>query len=347
MKIKIGNKWLGDGYPALIIAEIGSNHNRNLQTAGKLISVAAAGGADVVKFQTYSADSLYSVYTPILSEMKGRTKKGETPHQLIRRIEMPREWHPKLMAICRKNRVLFASTPFDLQAVSELDRLNVPFIKIASYETDDIHLLKAIGKTRRPVIMSTGNSDLATIKYAYEILRRNGAKIIILLHCVSQYPAKLNDINLKAMLTLKKHFKCLVGFSDHTTNSVSSIGAIALGASVVEKHFTLDKTLKGPDHPFSLEPVEFKKFVKDIRDMESALGDGVKRIQKSELENSRLARRSLHAACDIPKGTCISSSMLTTKRPGLGIKPRFERKIIGRTAKIFIMKDQWIMANMI
>jgi len=347
MRIRIGKRWIGDGCPVFVIAEVGSNHNCDIRVAEKIIKAAAAAGADVVKFQTYSAETLYSSYTPFISEMKGRARKGETPYQLIKRIAMPRNWQPKLKRLCDKYGVMFASTPFDLEAVQELDALNVPFIKIASYETDDVRLLRAIGKTRRPVIMSTGSSDLKTVSFAYQLLKKNGSRNIVLLHCVSQYPAKLSDINLRVMLTLKNKFGGLVGFSDHTLDSVSSIAAVAQGASVIEKHITLNKKHRGPDHSFSLEPEEFKVFVENIRAVELLMGESQKRVQLSEVENSRLARRSIHAVCDIKKGECIKPQMLMVKRPGLGIKPRLEKMLVGKKARINIKKDRWITWGMV
>ncbi|MFA5893601.1 MAG: N-acetylneuraminate synthase family protein [Candidatus Margulisiibacteriota bacterium] len=331
----------------MIIAEIGSNHNRDLKTALRMIDLAAEAGVDAVKFQTYSADTLYSKFTPRLSEMEGRSRAGEGPYELIKRLEMPREWHKVLRRRCRERAVLFASSPFDLAAVKELDRLNVPFFKIASYETDDFRLLKAIGQTGKPVIISTGNSDLKLIREALTVLRRSGSRDIILLHCVSQYPAVYRDINLRAINTLKETFKLPIGFSDHTLTPISSIAAVALGACVIEKHITLDKKQTGPDHPFSLEPDELRSFVADLRNTELLLGDGKKVVLDSERENFRLARRSLHAVHDIKSGTMITSEMLTVKRPGLGIKSRDERKVIGRVARRDIKADQWITKDMI
>lgn len=346
-KIRIGDRWVGEGEPTLIIAEVGSNHNQDFEQAIKLIGVAAEAGADVVKFQTYSADNLYSKFAPRLSEMEGRSKQGETPYELIKRIEMPREWLKLLKKQCEERGIMFASTPFDIEAVEELNALGVPFFKIASYDTEYVALLRAIGKTRKPVIISTGNSDLATIEYALNILQKAGTDEIVLLHCVSQYPALCGDVNLKAIETLREAFKFPVGFSDHTTTSVSAVGAVALKACVIEKHFTLNKNHPGPDHPFSLEPDELKALISNIREIELALGDGVKRIQASEEENYRLGRRSLHAACNIKTGSKITREMLSVKRPGLGIKPRFEDIVVGRTARVDIKADQWITWEMV
>ncbi len=346
-KIKIGQRYVGQGEPVFVIAEVGSNHNRDLATALKMVAAAAAAGVDAVKFQTYSAATLYSKYTPRLTEMTGRSKPGEGPYDLIKRIEMPRAWHRVLMKKCRDCGVLFASSPFDLAAVEELDRLNVPFFKIASYETDDCRLLKAVGATGKPIIISTGNSDLKMVGEALDILRKAGGREIILLHCVSQYPAVYRDLNLRAMATLKEKFKLPVGFSDHTLTALSAIAAVALGACVIEKHFTLNKKQVGPDHPFSLEPDELKEFIVDIRETELALGSDAKKVLDSEKENFRLARRSLHAARDIKKGTKITAEMLIVKRPGLGIKSKYERKVVGRFAKKDIKADQWITEEMI
>lgn len=347
MVIDIGCRRVGEGQPCFIIAEAGSNHNRDLQTALRLIDVAAEAGADCVKFQTYTAETLYSRFAPRLSEMEGRSLEGEGPFDLIKRIEMPWEWHETLARHALRRGLVFMSTPFSHEAADLLDRIGIPAFKIASYEIVDLPLLRHIARKGKPVILSTGNSSLADVEDAMHTLEKAGAREIVLLHCVSQYPARAEDVHLRAMVTLRQAFDVPVGFSDHTIDAVSALGAVALGACVLEKHFTLDRAQLGPDHSFSLEPDELARFVQDIRRLEAALGSPVKRVQASEDENYRLGRRSLHARVRIPQWTVISEDMLTVKRPGIGIKPSLMQVVVGRTARRDIDEDEWITWDMV
>ncbi len=340
--IELDQKIVGTGHPCYIIAEIGSNHNRKLETAKKLIDVAKDSGCNAVKFQSYTAEGIYSIYTPRISEMDGRSKPEETPYELIKRIQMPVEWHPLLKEYCARIGITFCSTPFDESMVDVLESVNVPFYKVASYETTHYPMLAKIAKTGKPIILSTGNSKLADIESAVYILKKNGCKDYALLHCVSQYPARFEDINLRCINTLRTAFGCVVGFSDHTTDFLSSTLAIALGASIIEKHITLDKSCDGPDHPFSLEPNELKQFVQAIRDTELILGSSIKRVQESEEENYKIGRRSLIAALDIKKGETITADKLIVKRPALGLHPKYFDLVVGKIAKKNIPKDKWL-----
>ena len=340
--IELDRKIVGIGYPCYIIAEIGSNHNRELETAKKLIDVAKDSGCDAVKFQSYTAEGIYSIYTPRISEMDGRSKPGETPYELIKRIQMPVEWHSLLKEYCDRIGITFCSSPFDESMVDVLESANVPFYKVASYETTHYPMLAKIAKTRKPVILSTGNSQLEDIERAVDALKKNGCKDYALLHCVSQYPARFEDINLRCIKTLRTAFDCVVGFSDHTTDYLSSTLALPLGASIIEKHITLDKSCEGPDHPFSLEPNELKQFVQAIRNTELILGSSVKKVRKSEEENHRIGRRSLIAALDIKKGETITADKLIVKRPALGLNPKYFDLVVGKVAKKDIPKDKWL-----
>ncbi|MEN6318301.1 MAG: pseudaminic acid synthase [Syntrophaceae bacterium] len=333
---------VGKGHPCYIIAEVGSNHNRNIDTARKLIDSAKEAGCNAVKFQSYTADGIYSVYTPRISEMEGRSKKGETPYELIKRIEMPVEWHPVLKAYCDQVGITFCSTPFDEKMVEVLEAIAVPFYKVASYEITHYPLLRKIARTGKPVILSTGNSGLDDIERAVNLLEKEGLHDYALLHCISQYPAKYEDINLKCLLTLDTAFNCVVGFSDHTMDNLSSVAAVAMGAVIIEKHFTLNKKDAGPDHPFSLEPNELKEFVNAIRATEQLLGSSVKRVRESEAENHRIARRSIIASEDIKAGDTITEDMIVIKRPALGLHPQFIDVVVGKKAKKNIPKDMWI-----
>ena len=345
--LQIGSHLIGGGQPTFIIAEAGSNHNADLGTALRLIDVAAEAGADAVKFQIFSAETLYSRFAPRLSEMEGRSKPGETPFELIQRVELPREWIPQLAECARKKGILFCATPFDLAAVEQLKAVDVPFFKIASYEIVDTVLLRAVARTGKPAIISTGNSSLADIETALEIFRASGNEQVALLHCVSQYPARYEDVNLRCIQTLRQAFEVVVGFSDHTTDAVTGVAAVALGAKIVEKHYTLSRNQPGPDHGFSLEPHELAQYVRDLRHGEQALGNGIKRVMPSELENHRLARRSIHARVPIRRGTRVEMDMLCIKRPALGIEPREIDRVIGRVARTDIEQDAWITWEML
>jgi sialic acid synthase SpsE len=345
----IGDRAVGAGAPAYIIAEAGANHDRDLSVAHQLIDAAADAGCDAVKFQTYRAETLYSRFTPRFSEMDdfGRSPAGETPFQLIQRIELPREWQPELFAHAGDRGLDFLSTPFDLEAVRELADLGVKAFKVASYEIVYRALLKAAAAHQRPLIISTGNSSLADVEQAVATVRQAGNERILLLHCVSQYPARHEDVNLRAMQTLGQAFDVPVGFSDHTRDDVAAVVAVGLGACCLEKHFTLDRKRKGPDHPSAVEPQELRQYVQAIRSAERVLGSPVKRVQESEHENHRMARRSVHALVDIPQGTTITPQMLTVKRPALGIHPAMEDLVVGRSARRDIRADEWITWEMV
>lgn len=340
--INLNGTVVGKGHPCYIIAEIGSNHNRNLDTAKELIDVAKEAICNAVKFQSYTAEGIYSIYTPRISEMEGRSKEGETPYELIKRIEMPVEWHPVLKSYCDQVGITFCSTPFDESMVEVLKSVSVPFFKVASYEITHYPMLRKIARIGKPVILSTGNSGLDDIERAVNLLEKEGLHDYALLHCVSQYPAKYEDINLKCLLTLETAFNCIVGFSDHTTDCLSSVAAVSMGASIIEKHITLNKRDSGPDHPFSLEPTELKEFVQAVRTTELLLGSSVKRVRESEEENHRIGRRSIIAAEDIKAGDVITLGKIVIKRPALGLHPRFIDVVVGKKAKKDIPKDMWI-----
>jgi len=345
----IGARVVGPGHPAYIIAEVGANHDRDLATAHRLIDVAATAQCDAVKFQTYSAETLYSRFALRLKEMDefNRSPLKESPFELIKRIELPREWQKELSDHATERDLDFLSTPFDLEAVKELADLNVKAFKIASYEIVYYQLLRAAATCQRPMIISTGNSNLGDVEQAVQVVQETRNQQIILLHCVSQYPARFEDLNLRAMQTLAQAFDVPIGFSDHTLGATAAILAVGLGACCFEKHFTLDRMRKGPDHPSALEPQELVAYVQAIRDAEKSLGSPMKRVQLSENENHRLGRRSLHALVDIPKGTQITADMVVVKRPALGIHPADEDLVIGRVARQDIRADEWITWEMV
>ena len=322
--------------------DVGANHNGNLETAKELIISAAEMGANAIKFQTYTADNLYSTKTPKFS------KDPMSPYDMIKIYQHPRDWLPILNQVAKEHNICFTSTPFDLEAVDQLEEIDVPFYKISSPELVDLELIGYIAKKKKPIIISTGMANLGEIEEAINIILENNNKNVILLQCTTLYPTPLEAVNLRAMKTLKKSFNQIVGFSDHTLDIHISLAAVAMGARVLEKHFTLNTKQEGPDHNFALEPLQLKELVEKIRDIEKSMGNGLKEPHKLELkENYEKARRSIIAAEDIKKGTKITRNMLIVKRPGYGIKPKFINLLVGRIAKIDIENNQWITWEMV
>ena len=342
----IDNKRIGDGNPIFIIAEAGSNHNRDLNQAKKLIEIAAEAEADAVKFQTYSAETLYSKKTPNPEYIEGKIEQDSIWH-LIKDIELPREWQGELADFTRSHGLIFMSTPFDYKAIEELEELNMSVYKIASFEIGDLTFLKEIAKTSKPIILSTGMASLGDIEDAINAIREEADVDISLLHCAINYPPPIEDLNLKAIKTLIQAFQVPVGYSDHTMSVYLPSVCVALGACIIEKHFTLSRTLPGPDHKFALEPDELKTMIKNIRETETALGSPIKKIAESESNLYKLARRSIIAKKDIPKGKIIEKSDLIIKRPGYGIPPKFLKIIIGKKATKDIEEDDIITWDML
>lgn len=344
--IKVGNCFIGDGEPCFIIAEAGANHDRKLSQAKDLIDVALEAGADAIKFQTYSAETLYSKKTPRFSYLEENF--NQNTWELIKNLELPREWQKELADYCRQKGIIFLSTPFDYQAVDELTQLDVPAFKVASFEIVDLPLIKYIAQKGKPVFFSTGLAGYEDIQDVFSVCRGVGNLDLIPLQCVSLYPAPAHLSNLRAIKTMKRAFGCPVGYSDHTLGIHIAVASVVAGANVVEKHFTLSRKLKGPDHPFSVEPDELKELVRQIRDAEIALGNGIKSgPAEEEKEMYEKGRRSIHAACYIPKGTTITKEMISIKRPGFGIKPKHIDLVIGRIAKINIEEDDAVRWEMI
>jgi N-acetylneuraminate synthase len=335
-EVKIGDRIIGDKYPVYIIAEIGANHNCDMKTAKKLIDKAAEAEVDAVKFQTYKAEMLYSKKAPKFS------KDNVEPFDLIKSVELPRDWHKELFDYTVGKGLHFLSSPFDFEAVDLLNNLGVPAFKIASFEITDLELLKYTAQKKKPMILSTGMTDFEEIKEALDAIRSQGNDDIILLHCNSLYPSPVEIVNLNAMQTMSDEFKIPIGFSDHTQGVHIPVAAVAKGAKVIEKHFTLDRKMKGPDHSFAIEPSELKQMVRNIKDVEKAEGTGEKTLSKFEKEMYEKGRRSLIAKKNIAKGTKITRDMIIIKRPGYGIKPKFLDQVIGKTAVKDIEAEQWI-----
>jgi len=345
-KVKIGNRWVGQNEPTFIIAEAGANHDRKLSQAKQLIDVAVAAEADAVKFQVYSAETLYSRKTPRFSYLK-ETEGDKSTFDILKDVEIPREWLGELAEYCHGKGIIFIATPFDYEAVDQLDAVGVPAYKWASFEIVDLPLLKYAAAKSRPMLLATGMCNLDDIRDALDAIHAVGNEDIILLQCTSLYPTRISQVNLRMMDTLKETFHLPVGLSDHSLGTTVPVAAVARGACVIEKHYTLSRKLKGPDHPFAIEPDELKQMVKAIRDVEASLGSPVKQMIPEEAEMARLGRRSIIAKVDIPKGTKISADMLIIKRPGYGIRPKFLDEVIGRVAKQHIEKDDIITWEMV
>jgi len=302
MKTKIGDELIGEEEPCFIIAEAGVNHNGSVELAKKLIDAAKDAGADAVKFQTFKAESVVVKDAQKAEYQKETTGEG-SQYVMIKKLELAEEDFRELADYAEKKDIMFLSSPFDKDSVDLLHELDVPAFKVGSGEITNLPLLRYIAKKGKPIILSTGMSTLGEIEEALDVIRSEGVEDIILLHCVSNYPARIEDVNLRAMGTLKQAFKLPVGFSDHTLGITAPIAAVALGACVIEKHFTLDRNLPGPDHRASLEPDELKEMVKAIREVEKALGNGIKKPTKEEEKIKKVAGRSIVAKVDISKGT--------------------------------------------
>ena len=328
----------------LIIAEAGVNHNGDIQLAKQLIDAAKTAGADAVKFQTFKAEKLVTVTAKQADYQTQNTGVSESQFEMLKRLELSDEAHLELNEYAALKSIQFLSSAFDLDGIAFLNRLGMPIFKIPSGEITNFPYLRAIGALTRPVILSTGMANLGEVEKAMDVLVESGTlrEKITLLHCTSDYPAPFEDVNLKAMVTLGHAFQVPVGYSDHTQGIEVSIAAVAMGAVVIEKHFTLDQSLPGPDHKASLNPDELSALVRGIRNVEKALGSGIKKATPNEENVSRLARKSLVAAIPIPKGTLFSPENVTVKRPGTGLPPAFYEHILGSPASKNFAPDDLI-----
>ncbi len=328
----------------LVIAEAGVNHNGDLDMALRLIEEAASAGADLVKFQTFSAERLSTKYAAKADYQKINTDSSESQYDMLRKLELTEEMHEKLIEHCIKCEIGFLSTGFDIQSIDFLDSLGLDLFKIPSGEITNLPYLRHIARYRKQVIISTGMSTLDEIGAALNVLTENGMKRdqITVLHCNTEYPTPVSDVNLRAMCSIRDTFDVDVGYSDHTLGIEVAIAAVALGASVIEKHFTLDRQLPGPDQKVSLEPAELKQMISSIRNIEKALGDGVKRPGVGELKNRAIARKSLVAAQDISKGEIFNEENIVVKRPGNGLSPMMWDEVIGKKASRDFIYDELI-----
>jgi N-acetylneuraminate synthase len=325
-----------------VIAEAGVNHNGELDLARRLVDVAVDAGADVVKFQTFTAEALVQRNAPKAEYQKVTTGTTESQYEMLRKLELSEDFHRTLAAQSRSRGIEFLSTPFDESAVDLLERIGVARFKLSSGEVTNLLLLQHVASKNKPVILSTGMATMQEIGAAMNALRDAGAKDVSLLHCVSDYPTKPEDVNLRVMETIRSRFKVAVGLSDHTQGISVVLAAVALGAEFVEKHVTLDRNLPGPDHRASLEPSEFRAMVRGIREVEAALGTGEKKLTVGEASTLQVARRSLVAASNLPAGTILERRHLAAKRPGTGISPMDAGSVVGKRLKRATVKDAMI-----
>lgn len=329
----------------LIIAEAGVNHNGSLEIAKRLVDKASSAGVDIIKFQTFKAEKLVSKAAKQAEYQKKNIGNGEeTQYAMLKKLELSNEQHEELIAYCNLKNIRFFSTAFDMDSIDYLHSLNLGLWKIPSGEITNYPYLKKIASYKEPIILSTGMCELTDIENAINVLVTNGVSknTITVLHCNTEYPTPMKDVNLKAMLEIKEKFGVKIGYSDHTEGIEVPIAAVALGATVIEKHFTLDKNMVGPDHKASLEPSELKAMVKSIRNIEQALGTGHKTISESERKNIEIARKSIVAAKDIKEGEIFTEENLTVKRPGNGISPMEWENIIGKVAKRDFQEEELI-----
>ena len=326
----------------LIIAEAGVNHNGNLKIAKKLINVAADAGADMVKFQTFTPERIVSRFAEKAEYQKKSTGNDDSQLEMLRKLVLKKEWHPVLKEHAEKRGIKFISTPFDFDSIDFLKELDLPLFKIPSGEITNLPYLERIGQIGKPVILSTGMSSMDEIEKAVSILRESGCGEISVLHCNTQYPTPYKDVNLEAMDTIRRRLNVPVGYSDHTSGIEVPIAAVAMGAEIIEKHYTLDKDMEGPDNKASLDPCELKEMIRAIRNIEDAIGDGEKSLTPSEMNNLKVVRKSIVAAKPIKSGDVLTEDNITVKRPGIGLSPMMWYDVIGTNAIRDLDEDEFI-----
>jgi len=350
MIINIGKRSIGNNFPIFFIAEAGVNHNGSLEIAKKLVDVAKEAGADAIKFQSFLTEEIITPLAPKSTYHVQTTGDDKTQSwmELLKTQEMSIEMHIDLIKYCKSKEIIFLSTPYDKKSLDMLNDLGVFAFKVASTDMNNFQLLSHMAKKNKPIILSTAMSSENEVKSSMDFLLNQGAKEIVLMHCTGNYPTSLKESNLNVIKNYKKIFinKCLYGYSDHTLDFINPIAVSAIGISVYEKHFTLDKKMEGPDHRMSLDPIELKKTIKLIKETEISLGSFKKTVLKCENENRIKLRKSLVAKIDIPKGVKITDELLTSKRPGSGIPPSEIKNIIGKTTKIIIKKNDILNFDM-
>ena len=327
-----------------IIAEAGVNHNGSLDLAKKLIDVACSAGADAVKFQTFKATNLATKGSQKAIYQKETTSNKETQFEMLKKLELNKKKHKELISYCIDKKIIFLSSPFDLESIDLLNDLGLKMFKVPSGEITNLPYLKHIGRLNKKIFLSTGMSNMDEVKNAFDILINSGTKKnnITILHANTEYPTPMKDVNLRAMVSIGKELDIKFGYSDHTLGIEVDIAAVAMGATCIEKHFTLDKNMEGPDHKASLEPDQLKEMVRAIRNIEIALGDGIKKPSKSEIPNIQIVRKSIVAKTVIKKGDVLNENNLAIKRPGGGLSPMHWDKVINTKAQKDYQEDELI-----
>lgn len=344
--IKIGERLVGREYPTYFIADIGANFDGNLEKAKKLILAAKEAGADVAKFQSFLADKIVSGPSFAKMRLKGvHGTWGKPVNEVFKDVEFPRQWHKKLMKYCRSIGVTFASAPYDFEAVDLLDEIGVDFFKIGSGDITWLEMIEYIARKQKPIILSTGDSTLAEVDEAVRIIESTGNRDLILLQCITNYPSKIESANINVLKTYQTAFNVITGYSDHSPGDVVVLGSVALGGRVIEKHLTLNKQDRGPDHPHSMEPQEFKQMVERVRALERAMGTTRKYVVEEEQETVVVQRRSLHMARNIKKGEILTENDLIVLRPAVGLSPKHKKIIIGRAVATNINKHEAVSWN--
>ncbi len=345
--IKIGNKFIGNENSVFIIAEAGVNHNGDINIAKMLVDKAVFAGVDAIKFQTFKTEKLVTGYANMAEYQKNNIGKVDSQFNMLKKLELSYESFIELQEYCKVKGIMFLSTPFDFESADFLSSIDMEAFKISSGDLTNIPLLQHIARFNKPIILSSGMATLSEIEEALNAIYSLENKEVAVLHCTSNYPASIQSVNLNAINTIKNAFKVVSGYSDHTEGITIPIAAVAMGANVVEKHFTLDKAMEGPDHKASLNPIELKEMVRAIRNVEEALGTGIKRYNSSEIDTIKAARKSIVAARDIKAGECIDLIDLDYKRPGTGLSPKFYTDIIGRKINRNVKMDEQITLNMV
>lgn len=340
-KIKIGNKWIGEEYPTYFIAEIGANFDGSIDKAKRLIDEAKAAGADCAKFQTFITPKIVSEGGFSRMKLQGvHGSWGKTVSEVFKEVEFPMSWHKEISDYCKKIEIDFSTSPYFKEAVDICEELDVPFIKIGSGEITWLEMLDYIARKGKPVMLATGDATMSEIDEAVRTIELAGNKDLVLMQCITNYPSKLDSANVNVLKTYQSAFDVLTGYSDHAPGHVVALASTVIGGRVIEKHFTLNKKDKGPDHPHSMEPQEFKFMVDSIREVERAMGSTRKEVMPEEGETVYVQRRCLYAKNDLKKGHIITVEDIDVLRPALGIPPKFKSVIIGKECKIDIAKGQ-------
>ena len=332
--IELGQRTIGDGFPCFIIAEAGVNHNGDLALACDLIVEAARAGADAVKFQSFVTAKVLTRDAPKAAYQRETTGAAGSQYDMVSKLELSAAAHRELADVARAQKIMFLSTPFDDESADLLDALGVPLFKVGSGELTNTQFLQRLARRGKPLVLSTGMATLSEVETAVNAVRQACDVPLALLQCVSNYPAALSDTNLRAMATMRERFDVVVGYSDHTLGNSAALSAVALGAAIVEKHFTLSSELPGPDHRASADPQQLRALIQGIREVEAALGNGIKEPSPRELDTARVARRSLASAVALPAGTRLREPHITALRPGSGIPPGDAHLWVGRVLKV-------------